>query len=161
MTEKRPGIFGRIAGALATPQKSTALSWQPSKQPYPRLIGFDARALAGQEGLYLLWHLGVRPQWLRAGYSSDLGAAATLLARTPEFAAFAPHDGPFLSWSACVREDAPGLVNFLIGRLNPCRQDLGVPCDLVCDSKAEPISCTLPPGTKDVHLALNIHAHRN
>src|SRR5690606_23014491 len=110
----------------------------------------DPGRLAGRSGLYLLWHLGVRPQWLRAGFSKDLGAAAAHLAKTPEVAAFIPHDGPFLSWSFCAPEIAPGLVNFLVARLNPALQNPVLECDMDIDPTARPVACVLPPGTKDI-----------
>ncbi len=151
MKDKVPGVFKRFAGALAPARdKGTAMVWSPAGGNYPRLMHFDSRELARQPGLYLLWHLGVRPQWLRAGFSTDLGAAVRLLAATPEIVDFAPNDGPFLSWSFCATEGASGLVNFLTGRLKPVLQHQALACDLPIDPAVPAVPCALPAGTKDI-----------
>lgn len=151
MKDKASGVFKRIAGALGPGRANAPLAvWQPEGATYPRLHSFDSRLLAGRSGLYLLWHLGVRPQWLRAGFSKDLGAAAAHLTKTSEISAFIPHDGPFFSWSFCVPEIAPGLVNFLVHRLSPALQELVLECDMAVDPAAPPVACVLPAGTKDI-----------
>ncbi len=151
MKDKASGILKRMTGVV-TPGRGTSppVAWQPDGGRYPRLLSFDPRPLAGRSGLYLLWHLGVRPQWLRAGFAKDLGAAAAHLSKTPEIAAFIPHDGPFLTWAFCAADAAPGLVNFLGSRLNPVLQDLVLVCDMIVDPAATPVACALPSGTKDI-----------
>ena len=151
MTDNARGFFKRIAGAVVPPQGPvTLVAWQPLAGNYPRLLSFEARALSGRAGLYLLWHLGVRPQWLRAGYSNDLGAAVAQLAADPEVAAFAAHDGPFFAWSFCPPARAPGLINDLINRLHPVLQDRVFPCDAALLPEAPMVSCPLPAGTKEI-----------
>jgi hypothetical protein len=151
MKDKAPGVFKRIAGALAPAQaKAPALVWQPVGGRYPRLLHFNPRDLAGRPGLYLLWHLGVRPQWLRAGFSADLGAAVRLLSETREIVAFGPNDGPFLSWSYCSAAEAPGVLTFLAARLTPLLQDQALACDHALDPAAPAVPCPLPAGTKDI-----------
>jgi hypothetical protein len=151
MKNKTLGLFGRFAGARASERdKAPAVIWQPEGAKYPRLLQFDPSALAGRSGLYLLWHLGVRPQWLRAGYSADLGEAAKLLAKTPQIMAFGANDGPFLSWSFCAADGAAGAVNFLAGRLKPALQDQMLACDRAMDPAVAPAPCELPAGTKDI-----------
>lgn len=150
MSEKTPSVLKRLAGALGHANTASLMTWQPEGASYPRLMSFDAGLLAGRAGVYLLWHLGVRPQWLRVGFTKDLGAAAAHLTKTPELADFIPHDGPFLSWSFCLPETAPGFVNFLTRRLHPVLQDLVLTCDMLIDPAAPPIPCPLPAGTKDI-----------
>jgi hypothetical protein len=151
MKDKEPGVFKRFAGAFAPARdKGVAMVWRPASGSYPRLMHFESRELAGSAGLYLLWHLGVRPQWLRAGYSADLGAAVRLFAATPEIVNFALHDGPFLSWSLCAPEGASGLVNFLVERLKPVLQHQALACDLAIDPAAAAVPCPLPAGTKNI-----------
>jgi len=151
MNDKARGFLKRIAGAVIAPQGPDALVvWQPATGHYPRLLSFEARVLSGRPGLYLLWHLGVRPQWLRAGFSNDLGAAVAQLAGDPELAAFAAHDGPFLAWSFCPPALAPGLVKDLIDRLHPVLQDRVFSCDRALPPEATVLPCPLPGGTKEV-----------
>jgi hypothetical protein len=151
MKDKVPGVFKRLAGALSPARdQGPAMVWNPAGGNYPRLLHFESRDLSGRAGLYLLWHLGVRPQWLRVGYSADLGAAVRVLAATPEIVDFASNDGPFLSWSLCTAESAPGLVNFLMGRLKPVLHHQALACDLAIDPAAPAVPCPLPAGTKDI-----------
>ena len=151
MKNKAPGVFERIAGALASGRDRTAaVIWQPEDARYPRLLPFDPRPLAGRSGLYLLWHLGVRPQWLRVGFSLDLGEAIKLLANTPAITAFGANDGPFLSWCFCAEGGAAGVVNFLAGQLKPVLQDQMLACDHAVNFAAAPVPCALPAGTKDI-----------
>lgn len=151
MTDKPKGVLGRLAGAVSARRPNApVVTWQPERGRYPRLLSFDPEALAGRAGLYVLWHLGVRPQWVRVGFCVDLGAGTARLAAAPEIAVFSVHDGPFLSWALCPAESAPGFVNFLARRLNPAAQDVVLECDLAADPVAPPVACGLPSGTKDI-----------
>lgn len=151
MTKKAPaGVLGRIASAFRSGPAVPRTVWRPTENGYPRLLQVDPNDLAGRSGLYLLWHLGVRPQWLRVGFASDLGTAIRLLAETPAIASFEAHDGPFVSWSFCSAEDAPGFVNFLVAYLQPVTQAEVLACDAVLDSAAAPKPCPLPAGATPI-----------
>lgn len=141
MTVKR-GIFQRLVGALAPIAHDVV--WQPERGNYPRLLTLDARDLAGRSGLYALWHLGVRPQWLRVAYAADLAVAMSMLAETAEITAFSPHDGPFVSWCFCPVAEASGRVRFLAALLSPVVQDVALTCDVLADPLATAIPCALP-----------------
>lgn len=151
MADKASSVFKRIAGALVPrPEKDASHRWEPADGVYPRLLLFDPKALGGRSGVYLIWHLGVRPQWLRVGFASDLGAAAAVLAAAPEIASFSANDGPFLSWCFCPAGEAPSLVNFLANRLKPALQTVPLSCDVILDPAVPATPCALPPGTKDI-----------
>jgi len=152
MTGKAPGVLKRIAGVLGAREKDAGHSWEWDNGSYPRLLSFAPARLAGRAGIYVLWHLGVRPQWLRVGYASDLGAAIAVLAATPSIEAYGVHDGPFFSWRLCGPEDAAGLVKSLAGRLNPVLQAEALACDAPLDPLAAPATCDLPSGTKDIQV---------
>lgn len=138
-------MFKRLAGKLRA-AGDPGLVWQPAGSVYPRLLTFRPSSLTAQPGLYLLWHLGVRPQWLRVGFSTDLGAAATLLAETPAIAAFEVHDGPFWSWSPCAAAQAGGYVAHLTTSLKPILQAEPLGCDVAFAVTTPPVACPLPPG---------------
>lgn len=151
MSDKARGFLKRIAGAVIAPQAPDApVAWQPAAGNYPRLLSCEARPLSGRAGIYLLWHLGVRPQWLRAGFSNDLGAAVAQLAGEPDIAAFAAHDGPFFAWCFCPQGRAPGLINDLVNRLHPVLQDRFFSCDVALPPDAPMVPCPLPAGTKEI-----------
>ncbi len=144
----RSSVFRRLAGALAPARRD--IVWQPEGQCYPRLLTFDGQELTGRSGLYAVWHLGVRPQWLRVGFATDLAAAISVLAKTPEIAAFAPHDGPFVSWCFGTAAEASGRVRYLAERLLPVAQGLLLRCDVVVDPSRAATPCALPAGTTDI-----------
>jgi len=146
-----PGVLGRLALALSPARSAAAaMTWLPTGGNYPRLLTLEPQALVGRSGLYLLWHLGVRPCWIRAGASPDLAAAVVQLARAPDVANFSSHDGPFLSWCFCGLEKASGYVNFLARRLRPALQDQAYTRDQAVDLSAPGLVCALPPRTIDI-----------
>jgi hypothetical protein len=150
MKAKPPGALGRIAGVLKAGRGNAPSQWQPAGCAYPQLADVDMAATAGRAGLYLLWHLGVRPRWLRAGYALDLGGAAALLAKSPEVVALAAHGRLFFSWFFCAPECAPGHVTFLNQRLEPALRQLALACDAATDPAASALPCPLPAGTHGI-----------
>lgn len=143
-------ILGRLKAAWSNDGPPAGLVWHPSSGNFPRLASLDTAAydLAGRPGLYLLWHLGVRPQWLHVAFTQDLDVAGRTLAATPEIAAYAAHDGPFFGWMFCDAEKAHGFVAFLVSKLRPALQSLPVACDAPCDPAAPPQPCPFPRGTR-------------
>jgi len=147
MTAKTPGVLSRIAGALR-PGAAADIEWRPGAGVYPRLSDIAAPPLGGRSGLYVLWHLGVRPQWVRVGFTMDLGGAVSVLANTPEVTGYAAHDGPFLAWRECTPTEAAGWLRFLTLRLEPILQTPALACDVPLDPGAPPVACSLPRGTR-------------
>ncbi len=148
------GLLRRLTSVvrLKGGDRAPAEPWRPETGAYPRLLALDEKTqeLTGIPGLYLLWHLGVRPQWLRAGFTRDLGMAVKVLAATPKVVACSVHDGPFVSWRPCEEQDALALVNSLVARLSHALQPLSIPCDVPPDPAVPPVRCPLPRGTREI-----------
>jgi len=155
---KPPGMLKRLVGALSTAREGTLNGWQPAGQSYPRLDKIDLQVLTGHSGLFALWHLGVRPQWLRVGFAPDLGQAVDEISSHPEIAEFDAHGGLYMSWYFCPAEAASGLVNYLAPRLQPALQALALDSEMRIDVTVAAASCDSPPGTAAVWSALEPYA---
>jgi hypothetical protein len=64
--------------------------WHPASAAYPSLFDLAGHgaALEGKGGVYALWHLGVRPQWLRIGAGANLMDCLKAAAAAPPVAAY-------------------------------------------------------------------------
>jgi hypothetical protein len=125
--------------------------WQPADRFYPSLfdLASSVRDLKGKQGVYLVWHLGVRPRWLRAGQARDLGQSFGTLAAADAFISCRVHGGVFASWCFAPAEQRPGIVRFLAERLEPALQTFVVPGE-PHDETAAAIAFSFPPGTRDL-----------
>ena len=139
-------VFGRVFTSMD--RKDDAF-WRPDDQIYPRLSEFDAVAagLDGQGGVYAIWHLGVRPQWLRAGASDNLSKTFEMLTALEEVAAYDRNRGVFVAWAPLLSEQWAGVVKSLTERLAPALQALSLESEFSAGEDAAPVDCPLPPGT--------------
>jgi len=141
--------LGKLLGGLA-PKSATI--WLPKDRPYPRLALLDPASdgLSGViGGLYAVWHLGVRPQWLRVGATMDLAATLNTFKHHPMLEGFQPHGGVFVAWALLPPPAWAGTVKYLAQRLSPALQHLSMPGDAPLDMTAQLLPCPLPPGTED------------
>jgi len=145
-----PSPFAKLmAGILPAKKNADADFWSPVQKPYPRLANIDVAGLAGREGIYALWHLGVRPQWLRVGATADLGAALQALAQEPWITAHGDNAGVFAAWAFPPPDQTRGMARYLSERLKPAMQSTTFAGDLAFDSSVDAVVCALPPGTLD------------
>jgi hypothetical protein len=126
-------------------------SWYPAAATYPSLFDLSGHAstLEGRAGLYALWHLGVRPQWLKVGAGTNLMDCARAAALAPQIAAFRGNGGLFMAWAFPAATQMPGIVLHLQTRLAPTLQYLSLPGNIVIDAAAAPTVFPLPPGTTE------------
>ena len=141
--------FSNLLRGITAASPAPAVQWQPVGAPYPRLLGFDAVTLDGKSGLYAVWHLGVRPQWLRAGLTVDLGAAVRQLVETPWIKTHQANAGIFLAWAFVAPAQGPGFARDLVVRLKPAFQGEPFSLDAPLDDGVALASCPLPPGTQE------------
>lgn len=122
--------------------------WQPRGAPYPRLLAPDLplTSLQGKSGLYAIWHLGVRPQWLRVRAAVDLSAAIMAAKALPTVLAYQPNGGLYVAWMLAPAERALGLAARLIADLRPVIQEPVLTGDLT--GHAKPLACQPPPGSE-------------
>ena len=123
--------------------------WHPVDQGYPSLFDLKAHApgLNGKGGVYALWHLGVRPQWLRIGAGANLGCCLNSAAAALAASKLRANGGIYAAWALVDAARWPGIVQHLRVRLAPVLQDTVVVGDIVWDAAPAPILFPLPPGT--------------
>lgn len=131
--------------------KPPADAWHPATGVYPSLFDLAGHtaALDGKGGVYALWHLGVRPQWLRIGAAGDLLGCLRVLSAVPQVAAYRGNGGLFVAWTFPEAARLPGIAHHLRARLEPALQYLVIPGEAVLDPAVVPVAFPLPPGTTE------------
>jgi hypothetical protein len=137
--KKRLGEMLRKIAPAASP-------WQPAGAPYPALAQLDVKPLKGQAGIYALWHLGVRPRWLRVGGAADLGAALTRAKDAADLRAAEAHGGVYAAWAPLAVGDIPAVLGTLAAALRPVLQDLVLAGEIAAGKPGPDFP--LPPGTR-------------
>jgi hypothetical protein len=125
--------------------------WRPADAAYPSLFDLAGHgaALDGKGGIYAVWHLGVRPQWLRIGAGANLLECLTAAAAAPQMSTYRGNGGVFAAWSLPDAARRPGIVLHLRTRLEPVLQHLALPGENTPDQTSTPILFPLPPGTTE------------
>ena len=120
----RPGLMRRLLTGAREKEPDPSV-WHPQGIPYPRLLEFNIRANGPgpRSGVYLLWHLGVRPRWLRAAGAIDLAAALTAASRESEVVAADANGGVFVAWAYLPVASIPSAAGSLAAQLKPALQD--------------------------------------
>lgn len=98
--------------------------------------------LSGIGGVYLIWHAGVRPEWVYAGHTKDLAAAFHhLVAANTEVVEYEKNGGLFVAWALVKEEFRAGVVKYIQEQFKTL-----VPSNDF-DSKAKPVP-VIPPLAK-------------
>jgi hypothetical protein len=134
--DKLSSLVKKFAGPDAPPSP-----WHPVGQPYPLLMSFEPAPLAGKQGIVAIWHLGVRPQWLKVASVRDVAAAITYAKTVPEIVSYRPNGEVYVAWTLTA---PTGAVQHLIATLAPI---LKVNLAGEVDAKGDAVSFPFPPGT--------------
>ncbi len=78
------------------------------------LLNPDELGLAGIGGVYLLWHSGLKPEWITVGKSTDLGSDLDSLLDNDDIEYYEKRGGIFVAWSQIRPEFQDGVLRFLI-----------------------------------------------
>ena len=86
-----------------------------------RLIHLDPEeeGLSGVGGIFVVWHAGLRPQWVHVSAAEDLAVAIHRLADDDDVMSYEVNGGLFISWALVRPEYRSGTVAYLTGRLRP------------------------------------------
>jgi hypothetical protein len=124
------------------------MPWRPIGTPYPMLAGLDAAAMGLDKvaGLLAIWHLGVRPQWLKVASCADLGAAVRSAQAAPAIMSYAPNGGIYIAWAPMPPALLAGPAVHLIARLEPTLQSRMLEQEVVVKAGIKPVAIDLPPG---------------
>ena len=126
------------------PGQVLTLNW--TKTPggkFIRLIDLDPEetGLSGQGGIYVVWHAGIRPEWVYLGKTKDMGGAMHALARNQDVMRYDLLGGLYVTWVIIDEEYWDGALLFLNQKLNPVEDCPDVPTG----DDVAPILVT-PPG---------------
>lgn len=69
--------------------------------------------LGGVGGVYLIWHGGVRPEWVFAGHTTDMAAAFHSAGKNKEITYYEKNGGLFVAWAPVMEPYRPGVVKYL------------------------------------------------
>jgi len=125
--------------------KPAVIPWEKDEYGhYRRLLNLHVgeEGLAGEGGVYLLWHWGATPEWIHAAATDDLGQALEFARDCEEILTFEPHGGIFVTWAFFKPEFRPGVARYLIDKLEPKVSDI-LPYDRP-DDRAKPIAVLAP-----------------
>ncbi|MCW9040514.1 MAG: hypothetical protein OQJ76_08470 [Rhodospirillales bacterium] len=82
------------------------------------LIDTDSAALK-VGGVYVIWHGGVRPEWVWVGVSSDVGEALERCLRDKEISEYSVHGGLYATWSTVLEPYRNGVAKYLVETMEP------------------------------------------
>jgi hypothetical protein len=138
----------QLVGKLAAPMPPP---WRPIDRPYPLLGGLDPRVekLHKTPGVLAVWHLGVRPQWLKIAACTDLGAAIESAAANAAIMSYAPNGGVYAAWAPLPPAAMAGPVVHLVAELRPALQSHALAGELQPKPDTKPAVFALPPGAGD------------
>jgi len=91
-------------------------SWvRTPKGAFLPLLSLDPEelGLSGVGGVYLIWHGGVRPEWVYAGHDTNLATALHQAGNDPDIHYFEKNGGLFVAWAPVIEKYRPGVVKYI------------------------------------------------
>lgn len=116
------GLFSVSASDSAPSQVQADPSWaRTPKGHFFRLSHLepDQLGLVGLGGVYVVWHKGVKPEWVYVGQSDDLSVALTRALDDEDVYDYEPRGGLWCTWATIRPEYRDGAVAYLRRLLNP------------------------------------------
>ena len=88
---------------------------------YRRLthLDLDDGGLKGALAVFVIWHSGVRPQWVYVGGTTDLAASLEMVLGNDEIMQYEVNGDLFITWSGIRDKMQPGVIHYLNSVLNP------------------------------------------
>ena len=131
--------------AVSAPQDAMDPNWaRTASGRFHRLlsIALDLKPLNGQGGVYVIWHQGMKPGWVHAAATGDLGRALAEARDDPEVLAYEARGGLYVTWSPVLAEYRAGVTAYLRSAMNPVLEHT-LAGDATSDG-AEPIPVKMP-----------------
>lgn len=103
--------------------------------------------LSGVAGVYLIWHRGVRPEWVYVGHTKDMAAAFHSAGSKSEINVYEQNGGLQVAWAPVMEEYRAGVVKYIAENFNPLVSNTGDYTD-----KTRPVPVIAPsrvPKSKD------------
>jgi hypothetical protein len=96
----------------------------------------------GLGGVFVIWHRGVRPEWVYVGASEDIGATLAKVAEDEDIMSYEVHGGLSCTWAPIKKEFRPGVVRYLREILKPVVSPRAG--DGIDETRVEPIPVKTP-----------------
>ena len=96
--------------------------WARTKKgSFHRLLSLDpeANGLTKANGVYVVWHGGIKPGWIFIGRSDDLARTFHEVAEDEEVMAYDIRGGIYVAWAMIKEEFQNGVVRHLNDALSP------------------------------------------
>jgi hypothetical protein len=125
--------------------KPALIPWERDEYGhYRRLLNVrpDEEGLPGEGGVYVLWHWGVKPEWIHVSATDDLGSAIQLARDSESVLTYEPHGGVFVTWAFFKPEFREGVANYLRAEMTPKLEE-ALPFDSM-DEQAKPVPVQPP-----------------
>ena len=89
--------------------------YRTAKGGFPELFSLEPEevGLTGKGGVFLIWHGGVRPEWVYVGHSPDMAQALFDIGKNKEVTDYDSRGGLFVTWAFILEEYRDGVVRFL------------------------------------------------
>lgn len=116
------GIFKKSKPAQAYAGPPLDPEWvRNARGKFHRLmvLDTDAERLNGLSGVYVIWHSGVKPQWVYVGASNNLGHAIDRAVEDEDITSYEVNGGLYVTWSPILDARQDGVVKFLHDAMRP------------------------------------------
>lgn len=115
-------LFGKPKKKTSPFTVPTDIGWIKSPRGnFYKFLGMDPYIL-GLEGIsavYVIWHGGLRPEWLYVGHSDDLAATFETHREDNEIRNYDGQGGLYVTWAMIRPEYQVGVCRYLIRTLQP------------------------------------------
>ena len=141
------GLFGGSKAPTIASSAPIDPKWVRSPAGgFYQLLDFDpdAAGIRGVGGVFVIWHGGIRPEWVYAGESPNIARALDALIDNPEITQYKTHGGLFVTWSLVKEEFRRGVLLHLTRALKPLIPNPRAPTEETEHTK--PIAVLVPGG---------------
>lgn len=89
--------------------------YRNAKGKFPDLFTLDPEeaGLSAKGGVFLIWHGGIKPEWVYVGHAPDMASALLDIGRNKDVTYYENRGGLFVTWSFVLEEYRDGVVKFL------------------------------------------------
>lgn len=116
------GLFKKKQPAKAYSGPPIDPQWvRNARGKFTRLMHLDtvSEGLQGTSGVFVIWHSGVKPQWVYVGASDNLAAAIDAAIKNEDISSYEVNGGLFVTWAPILKERQDGVVRFLVEAMQP------------------------------------------
>lgn len=118
------GLVTKLSDKLSSTlsSKPEREPWQPAAGPYPLLDVLPdetVESVSGKSGVFVLWHRGVRPQWLFTGFAADIALAMKDARADADVQKYMLNEGVYVAWAFLSEAESEGVPAYLREQMQP------------------------------------------